>query len=193
VSQFEFWLSTESGAARLQSLVHNRSLRGGDLADETADVHDQCMDIAYISALSALAGSVVGGLTSGITTWLGLRAQTRAGQLAHNKSQREDLYRDFIIAASQAYGNAVVSNEPQIQELVALYAMISRMRILSSPQIVACADKIMHGTIDTYFAPNKTIRELRELVESGSAFDPLKDFSEMAREELRTFRPSPRG
>ena len=66
--------------------------------------------------------------------------------------------------------------------------MISRMRILSSPPIVACADKIMHGTIDTYFAPNKTIRELHdELVKSGSAFDPLKDFSEMAREELRTF------
>ena len=145
------------------------------------------MDIAYISALSALAGSVVGGLTSGVTTWLGLRAQARAGQLAHNKSQREDLYRDFIVAASQAYGNAVVSNEPQIQELVALYAMISRMRILSSPTIVACADKIMRATIATYFAPNKTIRELHELVESGSAFDPLKDFSEMAREELRTF------
>jgi hypothetical protein len=25
------------------------------------------------------------------------------------------------------------------------------------------------------------------LVESGSAFDPLKDFSEMARDELQTF------
>jgi len=146
------------------------------------------MDIAYISALSALAGSVVGGLTSGITTWLGLRSQARAGQLAHDKSQREDLYRDFIVAASQAYGNAVVSNEPQTQELVALYAMISRMRILSSPTIVASADKIMRTTIDTYFAPNKTIRELHdELVKSGSAFDPLKDFSEMAREELRVF------
>jgi hypothetical protein len=48
-------------------------------------------------------------------------------------------------------------------------------------------DKIMRATIDTYFAPNKTIRELHELVESGSAFDPLKDFSEMARDELRTF------
>ena len=126
--------------------------------------------------------------TSGLTTWLGLRAQARAGQLAHNKSQREDLYRDFIVAASQAYGNAVVSNEPQIQELVAVYAMISRMRILSSPTIVACADKIMRATIDTYFAPNKTIRELHdELVKSGSAFDPLKDFSEMARDELQTF------
>jgi hypothetical protein len=113
--------------------------------------------------------------------------QARAGQRAHDKSLREDLYRDFIVAASQAYGNAVVSNEPQIQELVALYAMISRMRILSSPPIVACADKVMRATIDTYFAPNKTIGELHELVKSGSAIDPLKDFSEMAREELRTF------
>ncbi len=56
------------------------------------------MDIAYISALSALAGSVVGGLTSGLTTWQSQRAQLRAGQLAHDKSQREDLYRDFIVA-----------------------------------------------------------------------------------------------
>jgi hypothetical protein len=43
------------------------------------------------------------------------------------------------------------------------------------PTIVACADKIMCATIDTYFAPNKTIGELHELVKSGSAFDPLKE------------------
>jgi len=97
------------------------------------------MDIAYISALSALAGSVVGALTSGITTWLGLRAQTRAGQFAHNKSQREDLYRDFIVAAHSVW-KCRREQRAQIQEIVALYAMISRMRILSSPTIVACAD-----------------------------------------------------
>jgi hypothetical protein len=28
------------------------------------------MDVAYISALSALAGSAVGGFTSTVTTWL---------------------------------------------------------------------------------------------------------------------------
>jgi hypothetical protein len=32
------------------------------------------MDVAYISALSALAGSFVGGLTSGIASWLSQRA-----------------------------------------------------------------------------------------------------------------------
>jgi hypothetical protein len=139
------------------------------------------MDVAYISALSALGGSVVGGLTSGFTTWLSQRSQ-----LAHDKSQREELYKDFIVAASKAYGDAVVNNEPQIQDLLALYAMISRMRVLSFPRTVACAEKVVRATVDTYFAPNKTMRELHELMKSGAAaIDPLKDFSEAARAELR--------
>jgi len=154
---------------------------------ESAEVHDQCMDVAYISALSALGGSVVGGLISGAATWLSQRAQVRAGERAHEKSLREKVYRDFIIAASKAYGDAVVSSEPQIQELVALYAMISQMRALSSPRLVACAEKIMLATTDTFFAPNKTIRELHELIKSGAGIDPLKDFSDAARDELGTF------
>jgi hypothetical protein len=145
------------------------------------------MDAAYLSALSALAGSVVGGLTAGMTTWLSQRAQARAGQLARDFSRREDLYKDFIVAASKTYSEAIVSNEPQIQDLVALYGIISRMRVLSSPRTIACADKIMLTMIDTYFAPNKTIRELNELMKSGAGIDPLKDFSEAAREELRAF------
>jgi hypothetical protein len=46
---------------------------------------------------------VVGGLTAGITTWLGLRAQARGGQLAREMSRRDDLYKDFIVAASKAW------------------------------------------------------------------------------------------
>ena len=145
------------------------------------------MDIAYISALSALAGSVVGGLTSGITTWLGLRAQARAGPLAREMSRRHDLYKDFIVAASKAYGSAILSNKPQMEELVALYGLISRMRVVSLPRTVACAEKVVDTTIGTYFAPNKTIRELHEMAKSGTGIDPLKDFSEVARNELQAF------
>jgi len=147
-------------------------------------------DAAYLPALSALAGSMVGGLTSGLTTWLSLRNQARAGQLAHDLSRRDDLYKDFIVAASKAYGDAMLSNEPQMQDLVALYAMISRMRVLSSARTVACAQKVVEATVDTYFAPNKTIRELRELIRSGGGIDPLKDFSEAARKELQAFTSS---
>jgi hypothetical protein len=145
------------------------------------------MDVAYLSALSALGGSVVGGLTSGITTWLSARSQARAGQLAREMLRRDDLYKDFIVAASKAYGDAILSNEPRIQELVALSALISRMRVLSSVRTVASAEKIMEETIGAYFAPNKTIGELHELVKSGARIDPLKEFSEAAREELQAF------
>ena len=144
-------------------------------------------DAAYLSALSALAGSLVGGLTSGITTWLSVVNQARSGRLAHELSQRDELYRDFIVAASKIYGDAMLTNDPQMQDLVALYAMISRMRVLSSARTIACAQKVMEATVDTYFAPNKTVRELHELTKSGVGFDPLKEFSEAAREELQTF------
>ena len=102
-------------------------------------------------------------------------------------ARRDGLYKEFIAAASKAYGEAIVSNEPNVQEFVALYAMISRMRLQSPPQTVACAEKVMRATIDTYFAPGKTIRELHESAQRGSGIDLLKDFSEVAREELRAF------
>jgi hypothetical protein len=146
------------------------------------------MDVAYVSAMAALVGSVVGGLTSTGTTWLSQRAQARAGQMAHEMELREDLYRDFIIAASKAYGDALLNSEPQLAELVSLHAMISRMRIVSLPRTIACADKIMLTIIDTYFSPNQSVRELRDLIKVGAGIDPLRDFSEVAREEMRLFK-----
>jgi hypothetical protein len=143
------------------------------------------MDMAYVSAMAALAGSVVGGLTSSGTTWLSQLAQVRAGEMAHERKLREDLYRDFIVEASTAYGDALLNSEPRIPDLVSLYAMINRMRILSLPHTIVCADKIMRTIIDTYFSPNHSVSELRDLIRDGAGIDPLREFSEVAREELR--------
>jgi hypothetical protein len=145
------------------------------------------MDVGYISALSALAGSVIGGLTSGVSAWLNQRTLARAGQLAHDLSRRQELYKDFILAASKTYAEALVISDPKIEELIALYAMISRMRVMSSPDIVARAERVLLETTDAYFAPNRTVPELRELIETGTGVDPLKDFAEAVREESRQF------
>ena len=146
------------------------------------------MDVAYLTALSALAGSVVGGLTSGLTTWIAVRMQARAGRLAGDLVHRQELFRDFIVAASKTYGNALMNSEPQIGELVELYALISRMRVLCSAQLVGSADRVMGLIVDTYFGPNRTVRELRDLVKSGSGIvDPLKEFGDAARQELQRF------
>ena len=145
------------------------------------------LDAAYISAISALAGSVIGGLTTGFTTWLSRRSQARAGMIAHDLARREDLTRDFIIAASKTYGDAIGNNEPKMPEIVDLYGMVNRMHVLGMRTTTACADVVMRSIIDTYFGPNRTVADLRELVRTGQGIDPLKDFSEAAREELHAF------
>jgi hypothetical protein len=146
------------------------------------------LDAAYISAISALAGSVIGGLTTDFTTLLSQRSQARAGMIAHDLARREDLVRDFIIAASKTYGDAIGNNEPKMPEIVDLYAMVNRMRVLGMRKTTGCADVVMRSIIDTYFGPKRTLADLRELVRTGQGIDPLKDFSEAAREELARVR-----
>lgn len=146
------------------------------------------MDSASLSVAAALSGSIVGGLTSALTTWVSQRTQARAALIAREISRRDELYKEFIAAASKAYGDAVVSNEPQIADLIALYAMVCRMRVQSAPNTVERAEKVMDLTIRTYLAPNRTIKELNELLgKDKSEIDPLKEFSEAARQDLRQF------
>ena len=142
------------------------------------------MEAATISALAALAGSVVGGVTALGTSWLTQQAQARAQDRAGDRAAREALYRDFIVEASRLYGDALTHDKAEISNLVGIYAMISRMRVRSSPRIVENADKIVQTIVETYLSPNKTLRELHEMLRSD-ALDPLRGFSEACRQELR--------
>ena len=142
------------------------------------------MDVALLSAVSALAGSVIGGLTTGTTSWLTQRFQARSTQIAHEVSRREDLIRDFIVTASKTYGDALTNSTPNLPEIIELYALVSRMRVLSMPESVKTADGLLRVIISTYFAPNHTVEELRDLLASGAGVDPLRGFSEAARKEL---------
>ena len=142
------------------------------------------MDPAYFSAFAALAGSAIGGLTSLGASWLSQRVQFRRQQLAQDVSRREELYKNFIEEASRWYADAYEHDKAEVSNLVNLYALVSRMRVLSSPLIVEKADIVMRAIIDTYLAPKKSFRDLAELVHSD-AMDPLRGFSNACREELR--------
>ena len=100
------------------------------------------MDASIISALAALTGAAVGGLTSGIANWLNHRSQLRAQWLLHEKSRRQILYRDFIEEASKCYIDALQHNEADIPGLVGLYAKLNRMRVQSSRLVVHRAEEV---------------------------------------------------
>ena len=116
------------------------------------------MDAAYLSAFSALAGSAVGGLTMALSAWISQSVSARAGLISSHLARRQELFRDFIVSASRVYGDALTSTEPKIPELVELYALISRMRVLCQPETVAAGEKLMRSISDTYLAPNRDVR-----------------------------------
>ena len=126
------------------------------------------MDVSIISALFALTGAAVGGLTSGIANWLNHRSQVRAQWLLHEKSRRQTLYRDFIEEASKCYIDALQHAEADIPSLVGLYAKVSRMRAQSSGQVVHRAEEVGRKILGTYLEPDKSFVELREMATNGA-------------------------
>jgi hypothetical protein len=138
----------------------------------------------YVPAVSALAGSMIGGVTSLTAAWLTQSRQATIQWLVQDKSRRQKLYKEFIEEASKLYADALAHNEAEVSAFVKVYALISRTRVPSSVAIVEKAEKVVRMIIDTYFAPNKTLPELRGMLNSP-AIDPLREFGESCRNEIQ--------
>ena len=67
------------------------------------------MNPAYISAFAALAGAVIGGLTSLGTAWLTQRAQLRDAHREAERAKLEALYSDFIAEAARLFADALAN------------------------------------------------------------------------------------
>src|SRR3954471_5282680 len=100
------------------------------------------MDPAYVSAISALAGSAIGGLTSLMASWLTHHVQFSSQERSGNRNTRVELYKSFFEEASKWYADAYEHDQPQVSNLVTLYALIGRMRVLSSQEVIESADRV---------------------------------------------------
>jgi len=146
------------------------------------------VDTSIISALAALTGAAVGGLTSGIANWLNHRSQVRAQWILHEKTRRQILYKDFIEEAAKCYIDALQHDEADIPGLVGLYAKLSRMRALSSKPVLHCAEDVARKILDTYLEPDKSFVELRQMAIDGT-IDMLQGLSDACRDEFEEMRP----
>ncbi len=147
------------------------------------------MGPGYIPALAAFGGSAFGGLTSFAAAWLTQRRKAVAQRSAQDKARRQKLYKQFIEEASKLYADALVRDNSEVSVLVSMYALIGRMRIVSGDTVVEKAEAVARMIVETYFSPNRTFLELRELLGSHT-MDPLRDFSEACRKELNALRES---
>ena len=144
------------------------------------------MDGAYVSAFAALAGTAIGGLASFATSWTTQHAQTRAQRIAAERDARAELFGRFLDEAAKLYADALQSRRDDISRLTGIYALTNRIRLTSSDRVVQGADAVARIIIESYAAPNQTMEDMRTNWIEWHV-DPLRDFSEACREELRTF------
>lgn len=140
----------------------------------------------YFSALVGLAGVAVGGITSFATTWLTQITIMREKRLLVEAGRREKLFNEFVIEASRLYSDALSHDKQDITDLVKLYSLIGRMRLICSNKVINAAETTMNSIIDTYLAPNRDLRGLQELARTGG-LNPLVHFDLAGREELQHF------
>lgn len=146
------------------------------------------MVTAYISAVAALTGTAVGGLTSFATSWVTQYAQTRTQRLAAEREHRGALFGRFVDEAAKLYSDALQNSRNDITKLIGIYSLINRIRLISSPQVIEAAETVARIIVDAYLAPNITMEEMRANWVDRHV-DPLRDFANACRQELQTFGP----
>jgi cell division septum initiation protein DivIVA len=137
---------------------------------------------ATISALAAIFGSLTGALASSVSTWITQRHQDRRDLLAKRIFHREQLYSDFISESARAMADAMEHNFRDLSKLIPTYAALGRIRVSSSNEVLASAERVVDRIMTTYSGPNLTPEEIQSMAARHE--DPLRDFSNICRREI---------
>ena len=140
------------------------------------------------SASAAILGAFVGALASLTSTWIGERSRNRREILQREIAKRETAYSDFIERASKVYvasaTHRIVDDETEVESVVPLYAVASRIRLFASDQVITEAEKVIDRVLRQYGDDNVSAEQLRlSVIEKRD--DPLKSFSVICRHELQ--------
>ena len=142
------------------------------------------MDAAIITALAAVSGSIVGGLGSFATTYFTQRNQAHREFLSRDVAHREELYAQFIKEATNLYIDSLDKTLENPTALIGMYSLVGRIRLTAGDKVLLAAEKVMETIVDSYNRPpikfEDVYKEWRK-----EHIDPLKEFTEACREELK--------
>jgi hypothetical protein len=146
------------------------------------------MDAPMVSALSAVFGSLVGGLATVTTTWITQKTHSRRELIRAEIGKREALYGEFICECSRLFMDSLVHAFDKPEAMLPVYALLNRIRLSASEAVLVEAEQLLRRITEQYFSTNLTVEEMRTLVQSGSDADPLKPFGEACRVELTSMQ-----
>lgn len=144
------------------------------------------MTSTVVTAMAAALGSLLGATASIATTWITRRAEITRTHSEWKLRQRESLYNESITEASRLTVDALAHCLEQPDQLMALYGILSRIRLMSGEEVLREGEACCHRIIELYGRPNLTTDQIRAAAESHDLddIDPLKKFSTACRKEL---------
>ena len=101
-------------------------------------------------------------------------------------ARREALYSDFIGESVRLLVDAMQHNVSDLQKLLPVYALLSRIRLSSSEPVLQTAEKVIKNIVNTYPQPNLTADQIESRAVNGQ--DPLRQFSDTCRTELESLQ-----
>jgi hypothetical protein len=138
---------------------------------------------ASVSALSAICGALVGASGSAISAWIAERHQDRRDLLARKIFHREQLYSEFITESAKVLVDAAQHTFQDPSRIIPAYALLSRIRLSSSKDVVESAERLVKTVLKAYSEPNLTLEELYSKARKRDD-DPLLEFSNTCRRDL---------
>jgi hypothetical protein len=116
---------------------------------------DTATQSAAITAFAAVAGSIVGGLASFMTTFFTQRNQAHRDLLSREVAHREELYAQFIKEATNLYADSLDKPLTNPTALIGMYSLIGRIRLVGSDKVLAAAEKVGDSIIVSYSRPRQ--------------------------------------
>ena len=142
------------------------------------------MDAAIITAIAAVSGSIVGGLASFATTYFTQRNQAHRDFLSRDVAHREELYAQFIKEATNLYIDSLDKPLTNPTALIGMYSLVGRIRLTAGNKVLLAAEKVMETIVDSYNRPPIKFEDVYKVWRKEHV-DPLKEFTEACREELK--------
>lgn len=144
------------------------------------------MNSGVIAASAAISGSIVGAFGSAVSTWITQRHQDRRDMLAKKIVSREALYSDFIAESARLLVDAQVNNSSDPLKLIPVYALLSRIRLSSSSEVLQTAETVIRIIVASYPKPNLSAEQIESRALTSE--DPLRQFSNTCRSELESLQ-----
>ena len=141
------------------------------------------MDNTLTGILAALGGSVIGATTPVLSNFVLQRSVTQRELTNRELAQREELYSEFIRQGTLCYAKALSQSLQNMDEIVAMYALVNRIRLFASEDVLKAAEAFVKKLVGTYGENNMSIEQIKTAALEQHV-DPLNEFALKCRAEL---------